>query len=179
MVWSLWTRLDGLVCKLQGPGCLCLPSTGITDVCHHAQLLYEFWGFNSGLALYQLNPLCGPKCIVMDSLPCGAWLSVYFPLWVSSPRYGLGQSRRCGFPLPVAQRWLSLQSPLLSAGADLLSTLCRHGFLPIPLLIGLHFCHRNAKRCRNMSALKSLQPFLLPKQPKNTDLSASDCGCAT
>lgn len=84
----------------------------------------------------------------------------------SCPRHGLGQSRRCGLSLCVAQRWLSLQSPLLSAGADLLSTLCRHGFLPIPLLISLCFCHRNAKRCRNMSALKSLQPPFTPKAAK-------------
>lgn len=122
---------------------------------------------------YQLSHLCSPKQMMMVSLPCGA-------LWVYAPGVGWGRVGgvacpsvwlRGGFPCRV--------SPLLSAGAHLLSTLCRRGFLPIPLLIGLCFCHGKAKRCGNMSALKSLQPPLPPKQLKNMDLSALDCCCAT
>lgn len=115
--------------------------------------------------LYQLSHLRSLKQMMMVSLPRGAWLCAHFSLWVHAPGMGWGRVGGVACPSVWLRGGFPCRVPCFLL-VPICCQLCRHGFLPIPLLIGLCFCHRNAKRCRNMSALKSLQPPFTPKAAK-------------
>ena len=46
--WGSLGPLDWMASELQGSNFLCLPSTGVTSVCHYIWLFCGFWGSNSG-----------------------------------------------------------------------------------------------------------------------------------